>query len=686
MSRERVGLDRSAVWTDVGAFHDHLGRGELEEALGLCTGELLAGVEEEWVYEYRDAHRDVVSALLERIAAQAESRGDLASAIAYTRKRVALDPLAEDAQRALIVRLAAAGDRPGALLAYGRLRDRLRRELGISPSQQTREHVGRIRDDAAAEETTAGEGPVAQSPAAPGGDGWTPGVPFPLPPRFVQQVPGPFVGRRAEMSILRRLWAEVCAGAGGRMALLSGEAGIGKSRLARELALEAYAEGAVVLHGSADEDLLIPYQHFVEALSHYLAVAAPEEIRRRVELRASDLEPIAVRLQTRADELRPDDGNTETRRYRLFDAVASLLAELSVEAPVLVVLDDLHWADHSSLALLRHTLESRASARLLVVATQRQTETRPGGPLAQALQRLTQQGLLERVQLAGLADREVAELSRVLAGRALAADLVRAIESDTAGNPFFVQEIVRHLSDTDRSGGVLSLARADMPESIREVVNLRLAPLADTCVRLLTVAAVIGAEFEFAPLERTSDLQGEDLAAALDEALAAGLVIEHARRDRERFAFSHALVRRALLERLTRAHRRRIHARVAEALQASRGEHALPEIAYHLCEAVPVASREQALDYAARAAEQATANFAYAEAVDLFTRALSLLPDQDEGRRTLALKRALAYQALTHVMMDTARPEPRGDPAAVSGEAGALQSFTSSGVMSPTIS
>ena len=130
-------------------------------------------------------------------------------------------------------------------------------------------------------------------------------------------------------------------------------------------------------------------------------------------------------------------------------------------------------------------------------------------------------------------------------------------------------------------------------------------------------------------------------------------MLEQAQSDRDRFAFSHALVRRTLLERLSRAHRRRIHARVAEALQASRGQAALPEIAYHLCEAIPAADREHALDYATRAAEQATADLAYAEAVDLFTRALSLLPHEHDRRRILALKRALAYQALTHVMMDT---------------------------------
>ena len=340
---------------------------------------------------------------------------------------------------------------------------------------------------------------------------------------------------------------------------------------------------------------------------------------------------------------------------------AALLAELSADAPILLVLDDLHWADQSSAALLRHTLKSRPQMRLLVLATQRQTETAAGGPLAQALQRLTQNQQLERIPLAGLLDADVARLSRSLTDRELSAELVYAIRSDTAGNPFFVQEIVRHLSHSDRTSGVLSLARADLPESVREVVNLRLAPLGDACVRLLTVAAVIGAEFELEPLERITDLQGEDLAAALDEALAAELVLELAHADRERFAFSHALVRRTLLERLSGAHRRRIHARVAEALQTSRGEAALPEIAYHLCEAMPTVNREHALDYATRAAEQATTDLAYAEAVDLFSRALSLLPEGHEQRRMLALKRALAYQALTHVVMDTARPETRAD-------------------------
>jgi DNA-binding SARP family transcriptional activator len=656
-TRERVGLDGPRVWIDATAFREHLKNERFDEALELCRGELLAGLEDEWVYEFRDAHRELLSEMLERIAAQADAEGDLAGAIAYTRSRVALDPLAEDAQRALVARLAASGDRPGALAAYGRLRDRFRRELGISPSQQTRELVLAIRDDVSGEPASSGVPSVAQAAPAPTGPGWMPGTSaFPLPPGLRQPAPAAFVGRAREMSTLRQLWSDVRAGSGARIALLTGEPGVGKSRLARELALESREQGAMVLHGSANEDLLVPYQHFVEALRHYLAVAAPEELHRRVHPRSGALEPITPGLAPSSSEPRTDPGRVESRRYRLFDAVASLLAELSSDAPVLLVLDDLHWADQSSAALLRHTLESRPEISLLVLATQRQTETAPGGPLAQALQRLAQHGLLVRVPLAGLLDADVAELSRSLTGRELSAELVHAIRREAAGNPFFVQEIVRHLSESDRSGGVLSLARADMPDSVREVVNLRLAPLGDACVRLLTVAAVIGAEFDLEPLERISDLEGEDLAAALDEALAVELVLELAHSDHERLAFSHALVRRTLLERLSRAHRRRIHARVAEALQACRGDTALPEIAYHLCEAMPAANREQALDYATRAAEQATADLAYAEAVDLFTRALSLLPADHERRRILALKRALAYQALWHAMADIPRP------------------------------
>ena len=655
-TRERVGLNGApAVWTDVGAFAEHVEHERFDAALELCRGDLLADIDDEWVYEHRDEHRERLSGLLARLAADADAQGDHATAIGLARRRVGLDPLAEDAQRALIGRLAAAGDRAGALAASGRLRDRLRRELGISPSQQTRELELQIRQDNGGPVRDA-EPRSQRAALGPAGARWTPGATFPLPPRLRQPARTAFVGRTREIETMRELWTCVRGGDGARLALVVGEAGMGKSRLAREVALAAAEQGAIVLHGAADEDLLVPHQHFVEAIRHYLAVATPDEFRRRVHPRAADLAPIAPGLPGTADE-RPAGAPHESRRYRLFEAVASLLEELCAEAPVVLVLDDLHWADHSTVALLRHILESRPAMRLLVLATQRQAETTPGGPLAQALHRLVQHELLVRMPLAGLGDADVAALSRGLTGRELSDGLVHEIRSEAAGNPFFVQEIVRHLSASAGTSGALSLARAGVPDSVRDLVELRLAPLGDACVRLLTVAAVIGAEFGLEPLERVSDLQGEDLAPALDEALAAEFVVELAEGNQERFAFAHALVRRTLLQRLSRAHRRRIHARVAEALQASHGDAALLEIAHHLCEAVPAADRDHALDYATRAAEQATAGLAYAEAVDLFTRALSLLPADHERRRILALKRALAYQALWHSMMDA--PVPR---------------------------
>ena len=224
--------------------------------------------------------------------------------------------------------------------------------------------------------------------------------------------------------------------------------------------------------------------------------------------------------------------------------------------------------------------------------------------------------------LSGLSDANIAQLAEGLSGRNLSGELVRGIREETGGNAFFVQEIVRDLSESDRTGTVLSLARAEVPDRVREVVSLRLARLDEASVRVLSVAAVIGSEFQLPALEQVSDLEGDDLTAALDEAVAAAVLVETTEGDSESFAFSHALVRRTLLTRLTPANRRRVHARVAKALEALKGDEALLEIAHHLCEARPVADREEALDYASRAAGQAIAGLAYAEAVELFTRAI----------------------------------------------------------------
>ena len=432
---------------------------------------------------------------------------------------------------------------------------------------------------------------------------------------------------------------------------MTGEAGIGKSRLVRELALEVREQGAVVLHGTADEDLLVPHQHLVSAFEHFFAVTAPDELRRRIGSRAADLEPIASGLSEQTGALR--ETAPEGRRYRLFEGVAGVLDELSAETPVLLLIDDLHWSDQGTAAILRYAIDARPEMRMLVVATQRPAEMPATGPTAEALRRLSHGPYVERMPLSGLSDPEIAQLAQDLSGRELAGEVVRGIQAETAGNAFFVLEVVRDLSDSDRTASVLSLAQAQVPERVRDVVNLRLARLQEATLRLLTVAAVIGSEFELGLLELISDLDDDDLAAALDEAVAAALLTETAEGDSESFAFSHALLRRTVLTRFTRSNRRRVHARVAAALEATKGDAALLEIAYHLCEALPAADRERALDYATRAAERATLGLAYAEGVELFTRALAILPAEDDRRKMLSLKRAVAYQGLFHALRDT---------------------------------
>ena len=202
-TRDRVGLASGAdVWIDATAFSEHVSAGELEEALELNRGELLAGLDEEWALEPRDEHREALSELLERLAERAEERGDLAEAITLARRRAALDGLDEDAQRSLIARLARSGDRAGALAAYGRVRDRFRIELGISPAEATRELAHGIREGEPAEDPPAGSS-VARGSAEGGGGRRASASPFPLPPRLRHRARSGFVGRETELARLR---------------------------------------------------------------------------------------------------------------------------------------------------------------------------------------------------------------------------------------------------------------------------------------------------------------------------------------------------------------------------------------------------------------------------------------------------------------------------------------------------
>ena len=475
------------------------------------------------------------------------------------------------------------------------------------------------------------------------------GLPAPVPTCEVNwsPLPGPllpmpavltragriFVGRDEELERLLALWKEATVG-DRRLALLGGEPGIGKTRLAVELAGQIRDSGGIVLAGRCDEDLGVPYQPFVEALRHYVTCAA----ERRLGRYAGDL----VRLLPELPELiaglpEPLRSDPETERYRLFDALVAWLADVCAEAPVLLVLDDLHWAAKPTLLLLRHVLRSPEPLRLLMVGTYRDSEVGRGHPLSDLLAELRRDGEVERLAISGLDAAGVTAFIEAAAGHSLDDEeeqaLPRVVWRETEGHPFFVAEVLRHLSESraiEHQDGRWVL-RADLgelliPEGVRDVVGRRLAHLDKSTNELLAVAAVVGLEFEAAVVERAGGVGEDELLGALDEATGARLLVEV---PGPRYRFSHALVRATLYDELTGARRVALHRRVAQAIESLHGralDDHLPALAHHWARAAaPAADSLRAIDYATRAGDRAVSQLAPDEAVSYYRQALELV-------------------------------------------------------------
>ena len=573
-TRDTVALDGTDLKVDTRTFSQALAEGDPARALEACSGPILDGFDDDWAIEARDEHAHRLGEALEQAAARAD---DPAEAVRLTRAQVALDPLAEAPNRRLVERLAASGDRAAAVSAGRQFADRLRTQLGIPPSRETRALLDGLR---------------RAEPA-----------PVPPPAALAREYQTEFVGRGGELERLRASWGGVQMHADRRIVLVAGEPGVGKTRLAHHFSSAALAGGASVLMGRCSEEPLVPFEPFAEALAQSGA----------------------------ADALDPGDTEDVGARHRLFDAVDSALADLAARTPLLLVIDDFHWADRGTLLLTSFLLRSNRNGPMLLLGTYRDTELGHRTPLTAALAELKRSGGLDRIDLRGLPLEDVATLARSVLG---SDEVARRVHARTDGNAFFVEEVLRQIAEPGSHV---------VPESVRHAIGVRLSRMGDDANELLAAAAILGLEHDARALEATAGLQPDAAEAALDVILRGRFLRSAA--SPHRFEFSHALVREAVLHEANPLRRARLHRRAAEALTALGEDRHLEEIAFHLFEAASIADARRAAEMLVRAGERALEGLAYEDAADRFERALEALElagaEAEAGRVLLARGDAL---------------------------------------------
>lgn len=468
-------------------------------------------------------------------------------------------------------------------------------------------------------------------------------------PLLDRVVRGRLVGRAQELSEAKALWQEVASGEA-RVLLISGEPGVGKTRLARELQSQVAVTGGIALAGECYAEGSAPFapmtQIIRQAIDHLSGdgSALPEYV-------LSDLIRLAPPLKSRYPNVPPNAPlEPQAEQQRLCEAVVALFASLSHQAPVFLLVEDAHWADGGTLSLLRH-LTHRAhlpDLHLLTVLTYREVELDEARALHDMLFELTRGGLAIRLKLPRLTKEQTGEMLAVMFQREITPEFLDGIYRETEGNPFFVEEVCRALIDQGklyREGGRwergVSVAELDIPQNLRVAVRRRVGRLPEPAQEVLRLASIVGREFDWEILKEISDLGEDALIDALEGAERAQLIEEvrsPAGADRPgaprfAFVFVHALVQHALQESVTGLRRQRLHGRVAAALERlypRQLDDLAPRLGQHFAQA---GEWEKAAHYLLVAGDRAQSLFAYQEAIEAYQQALPILKERQDNQK-----------------------------------------------------
>ncbi|HEX6383387.1 MAG TPA: tetratricopeptide repeat protein [Anaerolineae bacterium] len=648
------------VYLDVEAFETGAqgdDQASLQAAVALYQGEFLAGFYDDWIVSERYRLQSLYEEALAHLMVLYENQGQYPAALQTAQRLLEADNLREDAHRLVMRVYGRLGRRNAALEQYQRCQEIINRELGAEPMAETAELYRAIRDGRFEVGPVVDTLDLALVPAAAT-------VRLGQNP-FDANLPDTLVGRQSELDFLRACWHNALSSRV-KLLLISGEAGVGKTQLVKGFATQLRQEGIPILWGRCYEfERLLPYQPIAEALRPLLATLAREELW---QLPAWVLVALARLVPEVIERYEPDstDGVTESpqtapaelgqEQTHLFHAIAHFLTALASNVPVMLVLDDLHWATASTLALLHYLVRHLAGRTVMLVGTYRREAVGSQHSLQAWQQQLRQDGVARRLHLSRLplsaVETWIVEMSG--AGKA-AVPLARRLYEETEGNPFFMVEMIKALFEV----GAISLVGAawhgrfnqisqrelPLPGTVRDVIKSRVLRLPPDAQEALRLAAVLGREFDFDPLNAVWQRSEEATLSALGDLLRARLVDEGTGTIGRDYAFTHHKIQEVVYAGIPQRRRQRSHARTAETMEtlyAYQLEAWLSDLAFHYEQGQQVdkALTAKAIAYLRLAGEQAAAHFANSEAINYFSRALSLTPSTDvAGRYDLLLAR-----------------------------------------------